>query len=281
MNIYISLTTVPKRMNFWKSFSKNLESLVNQKTNIEYKIILNIPNVYKITNEEYKIHEDLLNFQVQNPKLIINRTEDYGPITKIIGAFNISKNPNDILLVCDDDQIYHEDMLDYQLKMHEKYKGKYITCFRGDTPAIKQEVTNEDGSKGYWLMPYHTYFPVKEDFMIIIPGHWHSVCYKRSFFEEDFLEKNFLSLCDNDDFLVAYYMKKKKIPIVCTHWEKETDYTPVNDNGRPAWTFPIKEQLPYESCGFNEFRQMVGNHLGRITKEWENFINSNDTIYKI
>ena len=34
MSIYISLTTVPKRVAFWESFKQNLQSLVNQKTNI-------------------------------------------------------------------------------------------------------------------------------------------------------------------------------------------------------------------------------------------------------
>jgi len=281
MNVYISLSTVPKRIGFWDSFSQNLTSLVNQKTEIDYKVILNVPKIYNITKEEYVIHEDLLNFQKQNPKLIINRTEDYGPITKIIGAFDISKNPEDILLVCDDDQIYNETMLEYQLKMHRKYNGRYVTCFRGDGPMVRQNIDNEDQSKGYVLIPEHTYFPVREDFRLIIPGHWHSVCYKRNFFGEDFLNKDFLSLCDNDDFLVGYYMKKKTIPIMCVNWEYETDYTPVNDNGKPSWTFPIVNHLAYESCGFDEFRRMVGNHLGRVTPEWENFIYDTGTVYSI
>jgi hypothetical protein len=281
MSLYISLSTVPKRMGLWDSFEQNLTSLVNQKTDLDYKIILNIPYIYNITKEEYVIHENLLNFQKQNPKLIINRTEDYGPITKIIGSFNISKDPEDVLLICDDDQAYNEGMLDYQLKMQEKYNKQYITCFRGDIPAIKVEATKEDGTKGYMLSSYHTYFPVKEDFRLVVPGHWHSVCYQRSFFGEDFLDKDFLSLCDNDDFLIAYYMKKKAIPIMCVNWDKETDYTPVNHDGRPSWTFPINKHLSYDSCGFDEFRRMAGHHFGRYKPEWENFIHKTHQIYTV
>lgn len=280
MSIYISLSTVPKRVGFWESFRQNLQSLVNQKTSVDYKIILNIPHKYNITNELYVIHDQLLEFQKKNPKLIINRTLDYGPITKIIGAFDISKDPDDILLVCDDDQVYHEEMLDYQLKMHEKYKGQYITCFRGDQPVVKVDVTKDDGTKGYVFANRHTHFPVKEDVRLVIPGHWHSVCYKRSFFGEDFLDKDFLSLCDGDDYLVAYYMKKKTIPIMCVNWDKETDYTPVNSDSRPAWSFPIVNQLSYDSCGFDEFRRIVGNHHGRYKPEWETFMNGRtDTVY--
>ena len=60
MSIYISLSTVPKRVGFWESFRQNLQSLVNQKTSVDYKIILNIPHKYNITNELYVIHDQLL-----------------------------------------------------------------------------------------------------------------------------------------------------------------------------------------------------------------------------
>ena len=41
--IYISLTTVPIRMQLWESSKQNLESLLNQNTTHDYKVVLNIP----------------------------------------------------------------------------------------------------------------------------------------------------------------------------------------------------------------------------------------------
>lgn len=281
MKTYISLTTVPERIKNWNSFQENLKSLVNQKTLVDYQVILTIPEHYAIKNEPYEIHSDLANFIEDNPKIILNRkTIDYGPITKVIGALSISTDPNDTLIVCDDDHKYNEGMIDYHLKMQDKYNSKAVICFRGDIPAEKVPVNPETEDKRYYLRPCHTYFPVREDFRLIIPGHWHSVSYKRGYFGEDFLDPNFLSLGDNDDLLIAYYFKKKRKPIICANWENETDYTPVNDNGRASWSFPIDWALSHYASGFDEFRKITKDQNGRLTKELFDFITDNSIIYE-
>ena len=279
MNTYISLTTVPKRLKNWEIFSQTLLSLINQKTDIDYKIILNIPNKHALSGEENNISKELIEIQEKHPKLIINKIDkDYGPITKIIGALPIVKNPEDIIIVCDDDQLYHEEMLEYHLKMMKKYNQKTAICFRGDMPVCKNYIDQE--RKNYNFGLFHTYFPVKEDCLLVIPGHWHSVSYIRKFFEEDFLDENFLSLADNDDLLVGYYFKKKRIPILCASWDKETDFTPVNSAWRPAWHFPIKVQLSHELSGFNDYRILSDDHIGRVKNELMEYIHNNSVIYQ-
>lgn len=277
--IYISLTTVPLRMQLWESSKQNLESLVNQNTDKEYRVILNIPYYYKNnSNEEYKISEDLLKFVEENPRLIINRVEeDHGPIIKIIGCFNIVKNPEDIIIACDDDHAYHEDMLEYHLKKRAQYP-KAAIAFRGDIPVEKRE-WEEDGVKKYMLKSTHLYFPVKNDLQLLIPGHWHSVGYLRGFFKEDFSTKEFLSLSDNDDILVGYYFKKNQIDVRCVTWDKETDWRPVNDSGRPAWSFPIKYALPFPNSGFYEFRRISGDGYGRTDAEVGSLIHNHDITF--
>jgi len=279
MNVYISFTTVPKRLKNWEMFSQTLQSLINQKTSIDYKIILNIPNNHALSGEENKISKELIEIQENNPKLIINKIDkDHGPITKIIGALSISNNPEDIIIVCDDDQVYHEEMLEYHIKMMGKYNQKTAICFRGDTPVCKNYV--DEDRKNYNFGSFHTYFPVKEDCLLVIPGHWHSVSYVRRFFEDDFVDKNFLALSDNDDLLVAYYFKKKRIPIVCVLWDKEIDFTPVNSGWRSNWHFPIKKQLSHESSGFNDYRILSNDHIGRRKKELTDYIENNSIIYE-
>jgi hypothetical protein len=223
----------------------------------------------------------LANFIENNPKIILNReTIDYGPITKVIGALSISLDPDDTLIVCDDDHHYHEEMLDYHLKMQKKYNENAIICFRGDIPIAKMYINDEADKKRYILRSEHTYFPVRQDFLMTIPGHWHSVSYKRKFFGEDFLDNGFLSLTDNDDFLSGYYFKKKRVPIICAHWDKETDYRPVNDDGRPSYSFPIKHNLGYPSSGFDEFRRLSKDHLGRTRPELWEVLHNHEQIYE-
>ena len=81
MSVFISLTTVPERLAFWQSVKLNLESLLNQNTTREYKVVLNVPFVYKNRDIEYVIPKELTELAAANPKLIINRiTSDRGPI---------------------------------------------------------------------------------------------------------------------------------------------------------------------------------------------------------
>jgi len=149
--IYISLTTVPIRMQEWGSFEQNLKSLLNQNTSQEYKVVLNIPYYYKNNNnEEYVVSNELEQLVEKNPKLLVNRVEeDFGPIVKITGVLSIATDPKDILIICDDDHVYHEDMIEYHLKKGKQYPNSAI-AFRGDNPIEKREWI-DNGIKKYML----------------------------------------------------------------------------------------------------------------------------------
>ena len=115
--IYISLTTVPLRLKYWDLFRQNLESLMHQKTDKDYRVILSIPFVYAMKNEEYILSDELLEYAKNNPKLIINREKiDYGPILKVIGGVKYSIDPNDYIIALDDDYIYHESFWNFMSK---------------------------------------------------------------------------------------------------------------------------------------------------------------------
>jgi len=279
MNIYISLTTVPLRMAFWESSEKNLKSLLNQNTTLDYKVILNVPYFYKNNNnEEYQISDDLKKLSNENEKLIINRVEkDFGPIVKLTGVLPISTNDDDVLIICDDDHLYHEDMLEYHLKKQHEHPNSVI-AFRGDNPVEIREWI-EDGIKKYTVKPTHFYFPVKKDSQLAVPGHWHSVSYRRGFFEDDFLNEEYHLASQNDDIAIGHYMKRKQIPIVCATWDKETDFRPVNDHGRSSFSFPIVQSLPFIESGFYEFRVKCGDGYGITKPEVAQFMGDHEIIY--
>ena len=75
MNIYISLTTVPERLIIWDVFKRNLDPLLNQDFDKGYKVILNLPSVYKARNVPYIIPAGLTKLAADNPRLIIKRIE--------------------------------------------------------------------------------------------------------------------------------------------------------------------------------------------------------------
>ena len=122
MSVFISLTTVPKRLAEINSMVENITSLINQKTDVEYKIIFNIPYTYSGDGTPYVIPDELTKLAQDNPKLILNRIEtDRGPIEKVVGGFNIITDPEDIIIALDDDHAYEEDLVDYILQKMSKY----------------------------------------------------------------------------------------------------------------------------------------------------------------
>ena len=265
-NVIISLTTVPERLKYWISIEKNLNSLLHQKTDREYRVIFTIPRLYAMNdNEEYPFPDELAEFAKNNPKLVINRdTKDYGPITKIYGGLNYITNPEDILIACDDDHLYHEEMLEYHINKLNQYPNHAI-CFRGDVALEKRPWIDDDkpvtnychiateGVKKFVMRPSHIYFPTTRETYLGVPGHWHSVGYRRKYFGDDFNEDLF-SLADGDDPLVGYYLKKHDIFVLCAVWDKMTDFRPIVDSSGPTvwYTFPIVEPLgfPVEAGGY-------------------------------
>ena len=90
MNVILTLTTVPNRLlekQEHMGARHGIKTLLEQ-TGHPYVVHLNIPNVYKITGEDISIPDWLLEYQEKYSHLQVYRTEDYGPITKILGLLN-------------------------------------------------------------------------------------------------------------------------------------------------------------------------------------------------
>ena len=117
-NFCITLTTIPSRLN---TIHKTIESIQRQ-TLKPNKIFLNIPYEYyrfpgiKISNEE------LIN--LESDLVEINRCEDFGPATKIMGSLNKVKD-FDCAIIVDDDHVYNEKMCQIFIREFEKEKMNY------------------------------------------------------------------------------------------------------------------------------------------------------------
>ena len=99
----VSVSTIPSRL---ININETLESITNQ-TLKPNKIYLNIPFNYKrFSNVKIK-EEDLQKIKIEN--LEINRCEDYGPGTKIMGSINHARN-FDCVILLDDDHIYDKNI---------------------------------------------------------------------------------------------------------------------------------------------------------------------------
>ncbi len=281
--IYISLTTVPKRLKYWEIFSRNLESLVNQNTDREYYVILNIPEYYVLDDHtEYIMPDGLIDFAKKHPKLIINRNiYDYGPIIKIYGALDFAKNPDDIIIALDDDQIYHPDMIEYHIKKLNEHP-EHAICFTSDRALEKRTFIDVDGIKKFKFYGSTVYFPLQQDTYVASPCHVLSVSYKRYYFKDDFNEELF-ALADGDDPLMGYYLKKHQIWPLCVMWDKQEDFRPIRDEGspNPFWHFPSIMPLGYpeETAGYLIRQKHPQTIHGYQSNELMNFLYDNKFVY--
>src|SRR3990167_878336 len=123
MRVIVTLTTLPTRIiqDYEHGIKSNIESLLNQSYD-DYEIHFNVPTIYKRTGEVYNIPLWIQELTISNPKFKIFIVEDIGPITKLYYTLKRIEDPNAIIIVCDDDLVYHEDMVLEQVRNQEKYE---------------------------------------------------------------------------------------------------------------------------------------------------------------
>jgi hypothetical protein len=261
--IYVALTTVPDRLQFEYSFRRCLTALLTQDTNAPYVILLSIPTKYK-NYEAVEIPEWVLQLtsEFDNKLQIIRDDIDYGPITNLVYPLkNVSMQPDDIIIVVDDDHEYHPEMISHHLKKLQQYPNNHAICYRGNQPMELRTWIEDEKTIGI-LRHSCVLFPTQHDIYLKFPDHWHSVSYRRKFFKDDFFDPEFLSMTWNNDHLMAYYAWLHDFYFLCATWEKETNYRPVNDYGRGSSSFPILESLPFDgNSGCNLWRQQLGSDI--------------------
>jgi len=245
--VILTLTTIPERLSFDHDLGlkRVIYSLINLKYN-NYEIHFNIPKVNKRTGEEYVIPE-WLKFINGREKLRIFRTEDYGPSTKLLPTLNRIDDPNQLIIIVDDDLIYESRLIESHLKLREKDDEK-VWGFAG---------LNNLGDK-FGDARDRFVIGVNKDVRVGIIEHYKTVSYRRRFFESDFNEE-FLQKGWADDHLVSAYMgMKNRVKMVAA-----SEYIPKH-NGQDEWrkygvveSFPVIKHSVTQSRkeGCNEFRK--------------------------
>lgn len=229
-NVVLTMTTVPSRLNP-KNESYGIKPVIDRLCSLSYtsyEIHFNIPFVNKKTNEEYVIPEWLSSYQSERLKIF--RTEDYGPITKILPTIFRVTDPDTIIITVDDDLNYMDGFIEYHLKKREIYPDSAIG-FAG--------LTAIDGS-------CHFCTTVKNDVRVKILEGYKTVSYKRSFFDTDLEE--FSKGSWSDDIILSAYLGMKYIKKYVISYDGDTNFSPVVES------FPVIGHLPNERGGCWFFR---------------------------
>ena len=202
VDIIVSLTTTPYRIDTIKPV---LDGIFKQSIK-PTRVYVNVPYIFKRENREYVIPEWLKSY----PNIIINRTKDYGPGTKLIATLEKEDEPNTVIITFDDDKIYPKHVV-------RDLVNQYLS-----DPSSNNKAITGLGLGALFLQDFdvsrpHPYFYyIDFDNSLLVVGAT-AVLYKRNFFGKDIF-----SLLDNvsngcflsDDLMISAYLIANNIDIV-------------------------------------------------------------------
>jgi len=123
--VILSFTTIPERIQKSTAIVKDILTNID---GFEY-LIVNIPKIYKTFswNLSDKDLEELKN--IRDRRLIINRTDDYGPLTKLLGT--LQRFPiKDAILIIFDDNFYHHEAFKIIAEKQDENTNKSFTYYK-------------------------------------------------------------------------------------------------------------------------------------------------------
>ena len=207
ISIIVSLTTSPKRLPL---LGTTLDSILIQNVRPQ-KIIVNIPPIFKRTNESYPNPSIIFGDKYKDIVIWNEDCDDNGPITKLQGALNKINEDDNVWIVTIDDDIRY---LQYTLEL-------YMSCIL----RIGNANNNAYGLAGFmWNNNYIQ--AVHEIRGVHILEGYGSVCYHRSQFRNTSWNSYLKKCLENndckfsDDIIISNWLsltKKNKV-VVSAPW---------------------------------------------------------------
>ena len=256
-SVIITLTTVPERLasTHPDGFMGALRSLCTQNAT-NYEVHINIPHVYRVTNQQYILPDWFISMQREFSNLKTYRVEDYGPPTKIIPTLKRVSNPDTLIIIADDDLMYHSDMINE----HVKYQSTIGGVIGYDGRGSRTEPKYNDLRDSWVLCTERT---TRVDFLQC----YKSVSVKKSYFEEDFFT-DWVGKTKSDDVLLSYYFRYKEIPMYVVPYEPDVHLLSSYESWgahQGVTTFPVL-------CHTYETRDTGCNHPELLKTEPKFFV---------
>ncbi len=206
MRVVGSLTTIPSRIN---NLTDTLHSITNQSYKLD-AIYLNIPYSYANFDTKYTIPDEY------NDVCHIVRCQDYGPVTKLIGALGQENDPDTIIITFDDDHVYPEGLVEKLLSRHRQNNGSAIGSAGykiGKFPFYVSIARNQHQLNNRWYSFDIGATGEPVDIIVSSPG----ALYLRKFFPpRDRLDKLLRyaedGLFKHCDLVISGYLDRKGIP---------------------------------------------------------------------
>ena len=186
-------------------------------------LILNIPMKYQ--NNKWNIDENIVKQFPKHSKFILNRTYDYGPITKLIPTIEFIQqnihNNNYNLLIFDDNQ-YHMEAFKIIAEIQDKQHDKSFTYW-------KYKYENIDIPQGVDIISFW------------MPNLNHIIPFYQKYKHNKYCQHV-------DDLIIAKYLDNMGIPIkqIKRKWKWPWKYD--NGNNNKFSLFAIKGNYSRDNC---------------------------------
>ena len=208
--IIFSLTTIPVRLQYC---IENLNIMIRDEIIPKNATIeLNLPEVFNRTNEKYPVPIGL------SDRVIVYRTEDIGPITKILPTLQRYDNSDKIIICIDDDCYYSKKDIYKMLNLSSIYNNKYV--INGVLPNnILSHIYNKNiTNKGDKINLNNSYIHHIQSYFI---RGFASVLYPTKIVKS-YMIKEVLNVmsneCNNsDDLIISIALNNYNIPILHTY----------------------------------------------------------------
>lgn len=270
MNPIISLTTIPDRLHntqYNYDIKYVIQSLLDMNYD-EYEIHFNIPHTYSVTNEEYIIPDWLNELCKKNSFLKIFRTDDHGSVTKLLPTVNRILDPETIIIVCDDDMIYHPELINEHIKNQSKWP-EYAVGYDGmSSRSTDGSISSFFGdSRDYYFSANH------RNSLVDILQHYKTVSYRRRFFKDDFQSFIDKESTWNDDISLAAYFSKHKRGRLTTYYDKDPEF-----KSHDEWVLGIARTFPIVRT--SEHNSKEGCNLNRQASNQEGVHEVTNNLYR-
>jgi hypothetical protein len=229
----VTLTTIPPRLSSPNkdNIQSCIASLLDQDYLGVYEVHLNIPSVFKYQNIPYIIPDWVKELAGRDKRFkYFDNLEDLGPITKVYYTVHRLTDPEDIIIVCDDDLVYHRSMISQQVTNQIKY----------DNTAVGYDGNQGEGNPFDDDLRNYKIVSTYKNVYVNTLQHYKTVSYKRKFFKEDF-NLEFVTISYNDDIVMSAYMGKHGIKRMVTSYAHEPALIDNNEwkEKGGALTFPV------------------------------------------